>query len=161
MIGAASAAVKLACWPGLGQDRDRRTWAELDCDLAMRQFGWLRTKLATACVAFAVPVLLPAPASAHAGEGGVVLLLPTGYAIVGGTLMVAATFILLSFIPNARVRRFSTAWLPLPVPADAGVALSAISFLLLALLVAAGFLGTRDPLENPLPLTVWTLWWAD
>jgi hypothetical protein len=28
------------------------------------------------------------------------------------------------------------------------------------MLVAAGFLGTRDPLENPLPLTVWTLWWG-
>jgi len=43
-----------------------------------------------------------------------------------------------------------------------GIALSVISFLFLflVLLVAAGLFGTRDPLENPLPLTVWTLWWG-
>ena len=27
-------------------------------------------------------------------------------------------------------------------------------------LVAAGLLGSRDPLSNPLPLTVWTLLWV-
>ena len=32
--------------------------------------------------------------------------------------------------------------------------------LFLAMLVAAGFLGSRDPLSNPLPLTVWTLLWV-
>ena len=31
---------------------------------------------------------------------------------------------------------------------------------ILAVLVAAGFLGSRDPLSNPLPLTVWTLLWV-
>ena len=32
--------------------------------------------------------------------------------------------------------------------------------LLLVALVAAGFLGSRDPLSNPLPLTLWTLLWV-
>jgi len=105
--------------------------------------------------------LFPAPAWAHAGERAVVLLLPTGYAMVGGTLTVAATFILLSIIPDARVRRLSAARQPLlAAPTHVGIALSAISFLFLVLLVAAGLFGTRDPLENPLPLTVWTLWWG-
>ena len=27
-------------------------------------------------------------------------------------------------------------------------------------LVAAGFAGSRDPLSNPLPTVVWTLWWV-
>jgi len=36
---------------------------------------------------------------------------------------------------------------------------SFLVFLFLAALVAAGFWGNRDPLENPLPLTIWTLWW--
>ena len=31
---------------------------------------------------------------------------------------------------------------------------------LLAALVAAGYLGSRDPLANPLPTTVWSLWWV-
>jgi hypothetical protein len=30
----------------------------------------------------------------------------------------------------------------------------------LAVLVIAGYAGSRDPLSNPLPLTVWTLWWV-
>ena len=29
-----------------------------------------------------------------------------------------------------------------------------------ALLIAAGFFGSRDPLSNPLPLVVWTLLWV-
>jgi hypothetical protein len=124
----------------------------------MRQFGWRQTKLAAACVALA---LLPASAWAHAGERGVILLLPTGYAIAGGTLAVAASFIILSFIPDAWVRRFSATSGPVPAaPVGAGLTISTISFLFLAILVAAGFLGTRDPLENPLPLVVWTLWWG-
>jgi hypothetical protein len=31
---------------------------------------------------------------------------------------------------------------------------------LLVLLVVAGYAGSRDPLANPLPLAVWTLWWV-
>ena len=38
----------------------------------------------------------------------------------------------------------------------ANVAASAV----LVVLVAAGFLGSRDPLANPLPLSVWTLLWV-
>ena len=37
---------------------------------------------------------------------------------------------------------------------------SLISFALLATLIAAGLWGSRDPLSNPLPLTVWTLVWV-
>jgi hypothetical protein len=37
---------------------------------------------------------------------------------------------------------------------------SLLSFAVLAVLVAAGFFGSRDPLSNPLPLTVWTLLWV-
>jgi len=125
------------------------------------RFQSRQTKVRTVWIALALSVLFPVPAWAHAGERAVVLLLPTGYAMVGGTLTVAANFILLSFIPDARVRRLSAARQPLlPAPAHVGIALSAISFLFLVLLVAAGLFGTRDPLENPLPLTVWTLWWG-
>jgi hypothetical protein len=35
-----------------------------------------------------------------------------------------------------------------------------MSFLLLAFLLATGLFGSRDPLANPLPLTIWTLWWV-
>ena len=29
-----------------------------------------------------------------------------------------------------------------------------------AALVAAGYWGNRDPLSNPLPLMLWTIWWV-
>ncbi|HXV79863.1 MAG TPA: hypothetical protein VEG60_08290 [Candidatus Binatia bacterium] len=98
---------------------------------------------------------------AHAAERAFVLLLPTGYALAGGTLTVALTFLILVAVPQAPVRRLVRAETTLGAfPYTPGGTLSAVSFLALALLVVAGFLGTRDPLRNPLPLTVWTLWWG-
>ena len=35
-----------------------------------------------------------------------------------------------------------------------------LALLFLAFLLAAGLYGSRDPLANPLPLTIWTLWWV-
>jgi hypothetical protein len=37
---------------------------------------------------------------------------------------------------------------------------SLLSFAVLALLIWRGLNGTQDPLANPLPLVVWTLWWV-
>lgn len=108
-----------------------------------------------------LPVWLCAgPAVAHTGERGFVLLLPTQYYIAGGTFAVAASFLVLFFVPDSFARRIA-AWrlgltalprLPSSLP-------SGIMFMLLGLLLAAGLAGSRDPLGNPLPLVVWTLWW--
>jgi hypothetical protein len=106
--------------------------------------------------------LLPAtPAFAHASERGHVLLLPTGYYVVGGALAVAASFLVLAVLPPRLLERAAALRLPLG-PIGAGVRLwtSLLSFAFLAVLIAAGFLGSRDPLSNPLPLTVWTLLWV-
>jgi hypothetical protein len=101
-----------------------------------------------------------APALAHTSERAFVLLLPTGYYKIAGAIAVGATFLLLAFIPKGISDRFAEARLrfftiapPSPVPT------SLLAVLLFAGLVATGVLGTRDPLENPLPLTIWTLWW--
>jgi hypothetical protein len=103
----------------------------------------------------------PASALAHAGERALVLLLPTGHAILGGTLAVAATFLALLAVPDAAIRRlFGARRAIAAVPGWLPTVSSACSFGILVLLVAAGFTGTRDPLENPLPLAVWTLWWG-
>lgn len=115
--------------------------------------------------AFAIAAMILAftcvEAFAHASEGGHVLLLPTGYYMAGGAVAVALSFLVLIAIPAgpldaaARGRlgfvEFSTGW--------RGV-VSLLSFVVFAILVAAGFLGSRDPLSNPLPLTVWTLIWV-
>lgn len=102
-----------------------------------------------------------APALAHGSERGFVLLLPTGYYLLGGTLAVAASFILIALVPAPLIDRLGHARLRLgTLPTLSPVPTSLAAFLLLALLLAAGLYGSRDPLANPLPLTIWTLWWV-
>lgn len=101
------------------------------------------------------------PVVAHTSDMAFVLLLPTGYYLAGGTFAVAITFGLVYFVPRAWLeqvvtRRWSIGSFHLPKR----VWTSAAAFLLLAALVALGFLGSRDPRANPLPVYVWSLWWV-
>lgn len=101
------------------------------------------------------------PALAHGGTHGFVMLLPTGYYLIGGAIAVAASFLLLAFMPQrwseatgaARLRLLALRP-PSPVPT------SLLATAILAALVVVGFTGSTDPLANPLPLTIWTLWWV-
>ncbi len=109
--------------------------------------------------------LFTSPALAHASDRGHVLLLPTGYYLLGGAAAVAASFFVL-----IAVRPKPGAVEAPPEPIDGlwstatgeslCIATSLAAFAVLAVLVAAGFLGSRDPLSNPLPLTIWTLLWV-
>ena len=109
----------------------------------------------------AAPFCAAAPAWAHAGHQGFVLLLPTEYYIAGGTLAVAASFVLLLLVPAVTVHRIGAGHVELcRVPRLPTTAASFIAFTLLVLLLLAGLSGSRDPLANPLPLAVWTLWWV-
>nr|WP_244494009.1 hypothetical protein [Mesorhizobium loti] len=113
--------------------------------------------------AFAVALLalLPTRAFAHASDRGHVLLLPTGYYLVGGAFAVAVSFLVLALLPAAFIDRFWRQRLPLLTFGDtARTSLSLISFAGFATLIAAGLFGSRDPLSNPLPLVIWTLLWA-
>ncbi|RWM82149.1 MAG: hypothetical protein EOR84_34470 [Mesorhizobium sp.] len=103
----------------------------------------------------------PTPALAHASNRGHVLLLPTGYYVAGGALAVAASFLVLALLPPDFPARFWRRRLPLFAFGDgARAVVSLISFAGFAILIAAGLLGSRDPLSNPLPLTIWTLLWV-
>lgn len=102
----------------------------------------------------------PTTALAHGTERGFVLLLPTGHMIVGGAATVALTFILMALLPGrAALRPFEARWALMTVRPPSPVVISTLSAVFLAFLITAGFFGSRDPLENPLPLTIWTLWW--
>jgi hypothetical protein len=106
-------------------------------------------------------VLLATPAWAHGGDRAFVLLLPTGYYLAGGTLAVAATFLLIALVPKGVFDRVADARLPLlALKRPSPIPTSLLSFLFLAFLLGTGFHGSRDPLANPLPLTIWTLWWV-
>jgi hypothetical protein len=51
--------------------------------------------------------------------------------------------------------------LPVRIPGHRhlGTATSLLALAVAVILVIAGFVGSRDPLANPLPLFVWTVWW--
>jgi hypothetical protein len=102
-----------------------------------------------------------AAALAHGSERGFVMLLPTGHYLVGGALVVAATFLLMAALPARAALALASARVPLATLRPAGrTAASLASFAVLAFLLAAGFWGSRDPLANPLPIVIWTLWWT-
>ena len=105
--------------------------------------------------------LWPCLALAHASDRGHVLLLSTGYYIAGGAFAVGASFLVLALLPSGFLERAWQWRLPLFTFGDrAKTVVGLLSFAGFALLLAAGSWGSRDPLSNPLPLTVWTLLWA-
>ncbi|RWB28145.1 hypothetical protein [Mesorhizobium sp.] len=120
-----------------------------------------RCRLSLALLLAALCFASPTPAFAHASDRGHVLLLPTGYYVAGGALAVAASFLVLALLPSDFPARFWRRRLPLFAFGDgARATVSLISFAGFAILVAAGLFGSRDPLSNPLPLTIWTLLWV-
>ena len=106
----------------------------------------------------------PAVSAAHAGAGGFILLLPTHLYLVGGAIVVAASFVLIAAVPPRALARLETLTLRRrraihPASRAVAAAPSVLSLGVVGVLVAAGLLGSRDPLANPLPLFVWTVWW--
>jgi len=104
--------------------------------------------------------LAPGLAHAHATEGGLVLLLPTDLYISGGVATVVVTILLVSALPD----RFAIGlFRAVPLLKSRGAGGSAVtrmlSFLALAGLVILGLLGAHNPMENPLSLAVWSLFW--
>jgi len=107
-------------------------------------------------------LLLAKPAAAHVSEQGLVLLLPTDFYISSGVLVVVLTLLLVAVLPAAFSLRIFTP-LQFSLKGDCGYQLatvtSLLSLLLCCVLLWIGFFGTHDPLENLLPLVVWTVWW--
>ena len=122
--------------------------------------GFTRTALCTGISLWLIFLWAPSVAYAHSAERGLVLLLPTGYYTAGGAIAVLASFLLVSMaraewlmaLGNMRRAVFS-------LPAIENTWSSMIAFTVLLLLIIAGFIGSSDPLSNPLPLFIWTLWW--
>ena len=107
-------------------------------------------------------------AFAHVSEQGLVLLLPTDIYISSGVLVVLLTLVLVLALPASWSLGIFKTWFITKIgittdkwrhsSALANV-LSWLSLLTFCLLVALGFAGTFDPLENLLPLVIWTVWW--
>ncbi len=103
----------------------------------------------------------PDAALAHTSENAIVLTLPSDLYIAGGSLVVGLSFVLVALVGTSGFARLEAAVRPLGrLPSGGGLPLSLASTLVMLALIGAGLLGTPDPLANPLPLTIWTLWWV-
>ena len=103
----------------------------------------------------------PLAAFGHAGERAFILLLPTGAYIAGGAAAVALSFAVMACMPSRSFASLATCSAAIArLPRWHAGASSAAALAIAALLVVAGFTASRDPLDNPLPLVVWTLWWV-
>jgi hypothetical protein len=67
----------------------------------------------------------------------------------------------LAAVPATAVERLTRARLRLgTLPAFSPAPTSLVAFLAMCGLLLSGVYGSRDPLANPLPLAVWTVWWV-
>jgi len=107
-------------------------------------------------------MLCPGMAQAHASDQGFVLLLPTDFYITSGTAAVAASILLVTFLaPRLLGRVFTPVTLGQGWQAVRPVQItSCLSTAVFFALIVSGFTGPNDPLSNPLPLAIWTLWWV-
>lgn len=100
-------------------------------------------------------------AEAHTGARAFVLLLPTDLYMAGGALVVALSFAVMVLVPAAGLNALERArWRLGIVPCRGADYVSLGVFAVAVSLVIAGYIGSRDPLANPLPPTVWSLWWV-
>lgn len=106
----------------------------------------------------AVLAFWPGTAFAHASERMVILTLPTGWYMLGAGLAVALTAV--AGLMAGRLPAFRASMLfERPALVPPGVT-SWICAALLWLLIVTGIWGSRDPLANLLPLTIWTTLWV-
>jgi hypothetical protein len=104
---------------------------------------------------------VPLAAFGHTGERAFVLLLPTGAYIAGGAAAVALSFAVMACMPSRFFALLATRSSPIArLPRWNATVSSVAALTIAALLVVAGLTASRDPLDNPLPLVVWTLWWV-
>lgn len=105
-------------------------------------------------------LMLPAgPAFGHASEQSFVLLLPTDLYISAGVAAVVATVLLLAVLPARAAERLFAPMPLFPALPRCRLPVSCAAFLVMLALIGVGLFGSRDPLANPLPLAVWTVWW--
>ena len=127
-----------------------------------REESMARLSRASATAGIGALAAAAAPAAlAHAGERGFIMLLPTGLFLTAGTIAVAVSFlVVVRFRGSVLRRRLESArralfTVPRSIPGT-----NAVASAVLVALVVAGLAGSRDPLANPLPLSVWTLMWV-
>ncbi len=105
-------------------------------------------------------MLLPGDAFGHVSQQGLVLLLPTRFYITSGVFVVVLTLGLVVLLPGSYTKKlFASRRLWSTRDSRLTTVTSLASTLLLFFLIYLGFTASYDPLENPLPVFIWTVWW--
>ncbi len=125
----------------------------------------IRAVLLSIALAFAGA---PGQVFAHAFGARYELPVPVWLFIVGGALTVTLTFVMVAAFARAGAERYARAHWPLSgtlvgralTGSRTIAALKLAGIAVLALMIAAGFLGTRDPNRNIAPTLVWIVWWV-
>ena len=105
----------------------------------------------------------PGLALAHAVERGLIQLLPTEHYLAGAGAAVALSFLVLSFWSGRRATTSLAFGPECHIDGKPRTPLQGLvqwlSVAVFAGLLAVGWFGSRDPLENLAPLVVWTAFW--
>lgn len=119
-------------------------------------------RVMAACLVALAAAAWPCAALAHEAAGGFILLMPTEIYILGASLAVLASFLILAVVPAGRFHSLYKREADQIVdvrPGNGQVIVSCLSFLFTLFLLYAGLAGKDDPLTNPITLGVWTLGW--
>ena len=122
----------------------------------------LSTITYTTVTVLVAALVLYTSALAHVSEQGFILLLPTDVYITSGAVAVALTAMILILLPARVLNRLlrTQSMATATKRPQLQMFVSILSLCLLLSLLVLGIVGSRDPLQNPLPLFIWTLWWV-
>ena len=116
---------------------------------------------------FSVFILFPVISFAHVSERALILLLPTEFYIPAGISVLILTILIAYLTPVSFITSlFKSYELKININnyistdqlENLKVLTSCLSFIFLIILIILGFIGSRDPLANPLSLFIWSVW---
>ena len=105
-------------------------------------------------------LIVPVTAWAHVSESALVLLMPTGFYTAAGVSAVLMSVVVAAFLtPTGAARLFASRKIYLPRIGGLQFILPAAGLMVFIAAFVAGILGEQHPLENLMPLYLWTLLW--
>ena len=116
---------------------------------------------------FLIGTFVPASAFAHVSERALILLLPTEFYIPAGIAVLILTILIAYLTPVSFITSLFLSYkfkvnihnyISVKAIEDLKILISCISLIFLITLIIYGYIGSRDPLANPLSLFIWSVW---
>ena len=114
-----------------------------------------------------IGTFVPASAFAHVSERALILLLPTEFYIPAGIAVLILTILIAYLTPVSFITSLFLTYkfkvnihnyISVKAIEDLKILISCISLIFLITLIIFGYIGSRDPLANPLSLFIWSVW---